>query len=104
MSYKCVQAVEMACLPDFFDCVSAKEHIAATFSLGAWPKDCLATCAEAQEANAGKRWPSARIFVYVVAPRHTHHDFVDCHLELESVHALRTPHVRNNQFISDSTC
>ncbi len=58
MSYMCVVAV--------------KERIAATFSLGALAKDCLATCAEAQEANTGKRWPSARIFVYVVAPRHTH--------------------------------
>ncbi len=66
MSYICVVAVEMACLPDFFDRVSVKEHIAATFSLGALAKDCLATCAEAQEANTGKRWPSARIFVYVL--------------------------------------
>ncbi len=74
MSYICVVAVEMASLPDFFDHVhvSVKEHIAATFSLGGLAKDCLATCVEAQEANTGKRWPSARIFVYVVAPRHTH--------------------------------
>ncbi len=68
----CVVAVEMACLPDFFARVSAKEHIAATYSLGALAIDCLATCTEAQEANTGKQWPSARIFVYVVAPRHTH--------------------------------
>ncbi len=54
MSYMCVVAVEMVCLPDFFDRVSAQEHIAATFSLGALAKDCLATCAEAQEANTGK--------------------------------------------------
>ncbi len=54
--YMCVVAVEMACLPDFFNHVSAKEHIAAAFSLGALAKDCLATCAEAQEANTGKRW------------------------------------------------
>ncbi len=74
MSYMCVVAVELVCLPDFFDHVGAKEHITATFSLGAWPKDCLASCAEAQEANTGpgKQWPSARIFVYMVAPHHTH--------------------------------
>ncbi len=72
MSYMCIVGVEMACLLDFFDCVSVKEHIAATFSLGALAKDCLATCVEAQEANIGKRWPSACICVYVVAPRHTH--------------------------------
>ncbi len=66
MSYMCVVAIEMACLPDFFDRVSVKEYIAATFSLGGLAKVCLATCAEAQ------RWPSAHIFVYVVAPRHTH--------------------------------
>ncbi len=47
MSYMCVVAVEMACLPDFFDRVSAKEHIAATYSPGALAKDCLVTCAEA---------------------------------------------------------
>ncbi len=68
----CVVVVEMACLRDFLDRVSVKEHIAATFSLGALAKDCLATCAEAQEANTGKRWPSACIFVHVVAPRYTH--------------------------------
>ncbi len=50
MSYMCVEAVEMA---DFFDRVSAKEHTAATFSLGDLAKDCLATCAEAQSANTG---------------------------------------------------
>ncbi len=72
MSYMCVVSVEMTCLPDFFDHVSANEHITATFSLGALAKDCLATCVEAQEANSGKQWPSARIFVYVVAPHHTH--------------------------------
>ncbi len=72
MSHKCLLAVEMACLPDFFDHVSAKEHIAATFSLEALAKGCLATCAESQEANTRNRWPSACIFVYVVAPRHIH--------------------------------
>ncbi len=69
MSYMCVVAVETA---DFFDRVSIKEHNAATFSLGALAKDCLANCAEAQEVNTGKRWPSACTFVYVVASRHTH--------------------------------
>ncbi len=91
MSYMCIIAVEMACLPDFFNRVSAKEHITATFSLGALAKDCLATCAEAQEVNTGKRWPSACMLVYVVAPRHTHQrelHFVDCHLQLESNLAL----------------
>ncbi len=53
MSYMYVVAVEMACLPDFVNHVSVKERIAATFSLGALAKDCLATCAEAQEANTG---------------------------------------------------
>ncbi len=74
MSYMCVVAVETACLriPDFFDRVSVKEHIAATFSLGALAKDFLAPYVEAHEANTGKQWPSACIFVYVVALRHTH--------------------------------
>ncbi len=58
MSDMCVVAVEMACLPDFFDRVSVKEHIAATFSLGALAKDHLATYmymyAEAHEVNTGK--------------------------------------------------
>ncbi len=31
MSYMCVVAVEMVCLPVFFDRVSAKKHITATF-------------------------------------------------------------------------
>ncbi len=55
MSYMCVVAVNMACLLDFFDRVSVKEHITAAFSLGGLAKDYLATCAEAQEANTGKR-------------------------------------------------
>ncbi len=75
VSYMCVVVVEMACVPDFFDRVSTKEHIAAAFSLEALAKGCLATCAdtaETQEANTGKRWSSVCTFVYVVAPRHTH--------------------------------
>ncbi len=31
MSHMCVVAVEMGCLPNFFNHVSAKQHIAATF-------------------------------------------------------------------------
>ncbi len=74
MYYMCVVEVEMECLPDFFDRASVEEHIAATctFSLGALAIDCLATCVEAHEANTGKRWPSVRLFVYVVTSHHTH--------------------------------
>ncbi len=38
MSYMYLVAVEIACLSDFFDLVSAKEHITATYSLGAFAK------------------------------------------------------------------
>ncbi len=54
MSYMCVVVVEMVCLPDFFNCVSVKEHIAATFSLGALAKDCLATCVNCTKLTCNK--------------------------------------------------
>ncbi len=42
---------------------------------------------ETQETNIGKRWPNARVSVYVVAPRRTHQRqlvFTACDSELES--------------------
>ncbi len=95
-SYMCVVAV--------FDRVSVKIHITATFNLGRLGKKLSI------DLCGGQHWKTMakRMDLCVRgSPRYTHQlqlDFADCNLELESDLALRTSHVRNNQFGSNSTC
>ncbi len=88
MSYMCVVAVKMACLRDFFDRVSAKEHIAATFSLGSLGKRlsidlCGGPGSEHKKAMAKR----THLCVRGSPSPHTI-EFVACHSKLESDLAL----------------
>ncbi len=88
MSYMCVVTVEMACLWDFFDHVSVKEHIAATFSLGSLGKRLSIDLCGGPGSKHRKAMANRTHLCVRGSPSPHTIEFVACHSKLESVLVL----------------